>query len=311
MYKHRVILSTDIGSDVDDALALWYCIKHPQIKLEAVVTVYGKVNLRAKIAQRMLDLAGYDAKVAPGFSYTRTKGKEIWHTGVEGYGILSKEEIEKSEKDATDIAVGVGILYKEILENPKEIDLISIGPLTNIAAHVHTKVIENIKHLYLMGGAIKYPHELNENNLYEHHPLPEPEHNIRCDPDAARDVFDSSLPITLVPLDITRKVLLDEADINLMRARNTELSNAVVSMLDYWLDYRSQQERKKITSTALNDPLAVGVMLNPDIVKMKKAKIKVDTEGRTLVESKEGNVNVCYDVNVQAFKEDFLSKVLR
>src|SRR5262249_45231012 len=129
---------------------------------------------------------------------------------------------------------------------PDELEILATGPLTNIARAIRNnpKSVSRVKHLYLMGGAFW---------------MDRPEHNIKCDPEAAKIVFASGIPITAIGLDLTLRVLLEEQDVReIARAKNGVGSLLEDQILRYW-------DHKQIRGNHPHDPLAALAMVRPDL----------------------------------------------
>jgi purine nucleosidase len=95
MEKPRLILvDTDIGSDIDDALALLLLLHLEDVALLGITTVYGNVALRAKIARRILEAAGQAVPVVVGTGVPMSSPLPVWHMGVEGVGLLNDDEAQ-------------------------------------------------------------------------------------------------------------------------------------------------------------------------------------------------------------------------
>ena len=89
----KILFDTDIGSDVDDALALLLLLQMPSVELVGVTTVYGKVDIRAKVAKKILNAAQRDVPVVTGAAEPLHSNEQVWHTGTEGRGVLTAEEV--------------------------------------------------------------------------------------------------------------------------------------------------------------------------------------------------------------------------
>jgi purine nucleosidase len=185
-----VVFDTDIGTDVDDILALVFLAKAPELKLLGVTTVYGDTNFRAKIAKATTQMLGRnDIKVIPGESLP-VSGRQVHWAGHEGEGIPNIDAIEIKHGQSGTSYIGE---TAEALNG--ELEVIATGPLTNIARAITEAPAScaKIKHLYVMGGAFW---------------MPRAEHNVKCDADAARVVFASGIPTTVISLDLTLRVWL-------------------------------------------------------------------------------------------------------
>lgn len=235
---HRIILDTDIGSDVDDALALALILGSPEAELVGVTTVYGDTLLRARLAKRLGKLAGRDLTVLQGTEKPRS-GREVWWPGHEGslHEGLANETIE--DEDA------VSFLVRQVSDHPGEIDVVAIGPLTNIAAALEADPAfeRNVKHLWIMGGAFG---------------TGEPEHNFRSDDEAARMVFESGLNITVTGLEVTRKVEMRRDQLALIAAAGP-LGEALDADIRQWWAFWNEEWNVP------HDPITVLTLLRPDL----------------------------------------------
>jgi purine nucleosidase len=296
----KIILDTDIGTDVDDALALTLAIKSREdIDLQAVTTVHGNVGLRSRIALKLLKIAGLEnIPVARGIERPLLIDRPIlgWG-GHEGEGFLTHEDenLSPSEHHAVDLIIS------KVMSMKGKITLVCVGPLTNLAAAIikEPRIIDNVKEVVIMGGVIRLFNGLN---------LPYREHNILCDPEAAKIVFSSGMPITMVPLDVTLKVYIEREDLARIRAVDSPLTNAISSMIERYLNI------VKRNYTWLHDPLALATLIDESLVKTMSMKILVETKGEyttglTLAlpaKQDDEQVKVCVDVDVNRFKKLFM-----
>lgn len=317
----RVIIDTDIGSDIDDAIALALAMKSPEMHIEGVTTVYGNTALRAKLAKKLLLIGGCDdIRVYQGIEKPLLGNRPVWMAGHEGDGVLSDyEDIEYESGHAVDFII------KTIMSSPNEITLIPIGPLTNIAAAMIREpgIAKQAKEIVLMGGVTRLG--INGAGLNRHL-----EHNITSDPEAASVVFRSAANITMVGLDVTSKVRLYKKERDRLSANASPLRSVLTQMLDRWFRYIGED------FTLMHDALAIAVVINPQLVKTRKMSILVDysnihPSGQTIgipmedengkpltsnggetteITSESGAVNVCLDVNKEVFMEMLIQRLL-
>ncbi len=301
----RVILDTDIGSDVDDAMALSLCLRSEEIELEGVTTVYGDVHLRARLAMKLMQLAGFpDIPVAAGIEVPLLREREVSWGGYEGEGVLTSEDkkIEPISQHAVDFIID------RVMANKDEITLIPIGPLTNVAMAIirEPRIIHNLKEVVLMGGVTR----LGDNGVN----LPVVEHNVKSDPEAARILFNSGIPITMVGLDVTMKVTIGRDDVNRISQVGTPFTSALVRLLEKWLSVISADR------CCMHDPLAVAVAIDRSFVTTERMKVAVETKGEltggmtvaTSVRSEdEGNTYVCLDVDSERFVKFLLDRICK
>ncbi|MDP3882172.1 MAG: nucleoside hydrolase [Nanoarchaeota archaeon] len=197
MKENKIIVSTDIGSDPDDALSILAMLNN-NLNVRAVHTVNGNVNARSYIARHLLNLAGRkDVKVARGPSESLEKLIEPF-SYLEDCYIEDSFIDEKASEEVGDITFKplhrVGIMPHARIDLASRLfkdkyTLFSLGPLTLIAQLIeqHPELIANIERVYVMGG--RFQAEALE-------------HNFRFDPLAAQKVCDSDLPLTIVCGDV-------------------------------------------------------------------------------------------------------------
>jgi inosine-uridine nucleoside N-ribohydrolase len=194
----KILLSTDIGSDLDDALSLLVMMNHPGIDLRAIYTVNGDVKSRAFIAKHMVDLAERDIAVAIGEAEALS-GKRA-HTHYEDCFVENKyvDYDAVSVKDEQFLPPEqFGILPNAVEDMAKRLakekhSIFSIAPMTNIAILLrdHPESARKIERIYVMGGRFG---DSRERNI---------EHNIIFDAHAAKIVFDSGIPLTMIPIEL-------------------------------------------------------------------------------------------------------------
>lgn len=250
---HRIILDTDIGSDVDDALALSLLFGSPEVNLLGVTTVYGDTLLRSRLAKRFGKLAGRNIPVYQGLG-TPMSGKEVWWAGHEGtlHDELENETIEPED--------AVSYLVRRASEEPGQIDVIAIGPLTNIAAAIERDPAfqANVRHLWIMGGGFG---------------MDEAEHNFRSDDVAARIVFESDLDITVTGLEVTRRVEMRKEQLDLIAAAGP-LGKALNADIKQWWAFWNEEWNVP------HDPITVLTLLRPDLFTFSASgEVVIDGEG--------------------------------
>lgn len=272
----RTIVDTDIGTDVDDCLALAFILGSPEIALEGVTCVYGDVRLRGRMVRKLLALRGRsEVPVHLGAGTPLLGLQPVYWEGHEGQGLLDGED------DAVFPAGhAVDYIIRTVRANPGQIHLLAIGPLTNVALAIRQEpeLARQLAHLTIMGGALRGPSSWH---------LPLAEHNIRCDPEAAHIVFSSGAPMTVVPLDVTTQCRITRPDVESLRAAPGPFLAAVIDQIERYPRFAANG------MTYLHDPLAAAVMIAPDLVETVAARVSVETEGRltkgmTLVETGSG-----------------------
>jgi purine nucleosidase len=267
----RVIFDTDIGTDVDDCLALAFLLGSPEIRIEAITTVYGDVALRARMCRKLLALRGRDdVPVHEGIRDPLLSLEPVYWPGHEGKGLLDAEEdLPEGMGERTAHAVGhaVDVLVERVMAAPGEIDVLAVGPLTNIAAAIirEPRFARAVNKLTIMGGHIQTHARTG----------PLVEHNIKCDPEAAHVVFGSGAPIDMVPLDVTLRATIDASGVERIQGGSTPYHEAVADQVALYPPFTERGNR-----TYLHDPLAAASLLRPDLLTWRNLAVQIELNGR-------------------------------
>jgi pyrimidine-specific ribonucleoside hydrolase len=263
----RVIIDTDPG--VDDALALLLAMRSPELKIEAITPVAGNVPLDFTLpnALRMVEIAGRtDIPVAAGAKVPlmrRLVTAQYAH-GENGLGgaVFPEPKLKPANESAAEM------IRQIVRKYPHEVSLITLGPLTNVAAALNSdgELAGLIKSLIMMGGS------LSGGNI-----TPAAEFNIYVDPEAARVVFQSGIPLRMVGLDITRKTSLTDEHYNVLQAAQNPVSQAAAKIARNAIDHTRSQGFT--VGPNMHDSLAVAAFINPSLVKWKDYYVDVETTG--------------------------------
>ncbi len=303
--KH-IILDTDPG--VDDALAFILALNSPEIKVEAITTVAGNVNhvKGHRNAKQLVEFLGTtDVPVCAGA--LRPLVKPLEHaedvhgdTGLGG-AVLPKPTLETDKRSA------VEIILEKANELGKQLTLVAVGPLTNIAVALlaDPKLAEKVDKLVIMGGAfhLTYHGHGNANAVAEF--------NIWIDPEAAKIVFESGIPIIAAGLDTTThpEYRMSREMFERIAAKGTKTSGLVNDLCRPLVE--------KYNRFSLHDPMAMTYVIDPSLFTTEKHQVDVEcdsnlTRGMTVVErtvwrKDQSKANVEIIVKVEA--EKFLSLV--
>jgi purine nucleosidase len=260
----RVLLDTDIGTDVDDALALAVILGSPELQLDGVTCVYGDVQLRSRMVLKLLRLRGReDVPVFAGVERPLLGRRAVYWAGHEGEGLLGAEDGPLRPRDEH----AVDFLIRYVMAHPGEVHLLAIGPLTNVALAFlrEPRLPASLRHMTVMGGAARLRDGLG---------LPYAEHNIKCDPEAAEVVLSAGAPTTLVPLDVTTKVQVRQRDLARIRAGGTPFHEAIADQVGRYPRF------EQTGGTYLHDPLAAATIVRADLVELAELRVEVESEGR-------------------------------
>lgn len=297
----RLILDTDIGTDVDDALALAFALRHPDVDLVAVTTVADDAVRRAQIADKLLRIAGRDdIDVAPGIGWGRSpSGRTSWG-GHEGVGFLDPDEPGPSfERDA------VTLLLEETKHDVVEIAV--VGMQSNIAAAVDKDAAfpARVARLDVMGGTFASV-RLGDQALGA-----AADHNLCVDPDASLRSLNAGFEVMYTPIDVTMCAPLPLTHLEALR-EGDDLCRALVPMLEIWREHASYPGD---AAALLHDPLAVACVVDRSFVTIERLPVTVAMhEGvvRTFIDRVHGReAEVVTSVDASAFADFWLETLLR
>jgi inosine-uridine nucleoside N-ribohydrolase len=309
--KH-VLIDTDPG--VDDALALLLAFSSPELHVEGLTTVAGNVSLElgSMNALRLLDFLGVEGVPVVAGAEKPILRKCRDASNIHGETGLGGATLPES-KGRLDDRSAVEFILEKADELGMDLTLIPIGPLTNIAGAILARpsIIDKISGLVIMGGAFNV-------TPYGHGNVsPVAEFNVWHDPEAAKIVFDSGIPITAVGLDVTTDPAnsLTEAKFKEIGATGTKRSSFVADLCRHLVD--------RYGGVNLHDPLAVATVIDSSLVETESVAVEVETRGdvtrgMTLVdrrrmhrgEAMEGNVEVCVSVDSDRFLDLIFKRVV-
>jgi len=304
----RILIDTDPG--IDDACAILLALASPEVSLEGLSIVHGNCSLEQGTinALSVLELANAGhisvAKgceiplVQPSLLAPETHG----NTGL-GHAKLP------SPKNRPILQHGCDFLIETILSSPKEITLVAIGPLTNIALAIRQepRIVHAIQELIIMGGAIR--HEGNTTALAEF--------NTYVDPHAAHIVYHAGIPTTLVPLDVTYQCILTAQDVARLQEIDSPISTFVKDATQFYMEYHDDYQG--IEGCVINDPLALALTFSPELCDYREVPVDVDISGgvsmgKTFADfynygKKPANMKVALGVRPRDFIELFIERM--
>ncbi len=261
--RHPILLDTDIGTDVDDLVALSLALCSPEVDLLAVTTVYGDVELRARMVAKVLQLAGRKGvPVACGARVPLLGRPPVYWSGHEGEGLLDPGELLPPP-----IAEhAANLIVRTAMAHPGEVTLVSIGPMTNVALafSLEPRLAQALRGLIVMGGIARLePQALD---------WPLAEHNVRMDPEGARIVFQAGANTIMVGLDVTLRTIIGRPEIDSLAAGGP-FQRMVGDQLRRYLALQGRDY------TYLHDPLALALTIDPTLVTVQRAEVRVETGG--------------------------------
>jgi purine nucleosidase len=265
LLSRAVVIDTDPG--IDDALAILLALQSPELEVLGISTVHGNVPLSTttRNAFRILHLAGrLDIPVYRGAE--RPLSREPYDA-AEVHGSDGLGGVDLADPGDAPRGDAVSFLIQTLRDRAGEVDLVCLGPLTNLALAEQAApgILSRARRVLAMGGAVDEPGNVT----------PTAEFNFFADPDAARAVILSGSPLALVPLDVTHRVTLD--DVHLEGAADTAQGRFVVQSVSACMD---RAERiLGIRQFHLHDPLAVGAAIDPAVCTYERVWLDVETRG--------------------------------
>jgi purine nucleosidase len=264
----RIIIDTDPG--VDDALAIFLALKSPELIVEAITPVAGNVPLDFTLpnALKLLEVAGRtDIPVAAGASRPLSR-RLVTAAYVHGNNGLGGVEFPAPRIKPID-EPAPQLIRRLVRQSPGQISIIAIGPLTNLALAFRDDpgLASEIYSINIMGGS------LSGGNV-----TPAAEFNSYVDPEAAQIVYRSGARITMVGLDVTRKVALSEADLRRLDTAPTPAGRAAGRIMRATLQ-EVRRTRANGGQLLVHDAMAMGSFIDPSFLKVQDLHIEIETRG--------------------------------
>lgn len=253
-----VLIDTDIGDDIDDALALAIALRSPEITVRAITTVSGDTQRRAQLAAHLLHtFERDDIPIAAGLSMPLQF--RYRPSGVAQAAILPHHAVSHSISplSSPELIIQTAFAY------PGRLTLVCIGPLTNIATaltlapHLFTA----IRSIVMMGGSSS---------------VPLPDWNVRSDAKSAQIVLASGIPVTMLGLNITSRCQLRGCDITQLHRNHSAQAQLISGLLAVWQRHRPRWHPRL---PYLHDPLTIAALCKPELFRFQEMTARVLTHG--------------------------------
>ena len=298
----KIIIDTDPGQD--DAAAIMLALGSPdEIELLGITAVAGNVplSLTERNARVICELCGrFDVKVFAGAD------KPVARALVTAEHVHGKTGLDGPELAEPTMALqdqhGVDFIIETVLrEAPGSVTLCTLGPLTNIALALRKapEIASRVRELVMMGGGF-----FEGGNI-----TPAAEFNIYVDPEAADEVFRSGMPIIMMPLDVTHKVLTFKTRVAVIRALGSRPAIAMAEMLEFF--ERFDIEKYGSDGGPLHDPTVIAYLLKPELFSGRDCNVEIEvqsplTTGMTVVDwwqvtGRKHNARVMRDIDADGF----------
>lgn len=301
--KKKVIIDTDPG--IDDAMAIVFAHASPVLEIVGLTTTYGNVSVdqateNALILTQMLESAIPVCRGSDRPLQKKLRDYPAYVHGKNGFGDieLNPAATPLSTREADEFIIETVKAY------PGEITLIPIGPLTNLAKAIQKapEMIFLVKEVIIMGGAVTVNGNVN----------PAAEANMFSDPLAADRVLTSGLPVTLVGLDVTHKIIMEEAYLRRIHSPTSVAGDIMMDMIRFYLDFHISTG---VEGLYTHDPAAIAYAVRPELFETRTGATRVVTsgaaEGRTIMNltgrpyggkgwEDVPEINACLDVDIKA-----------
>jgi len=298
-----LLIDTDTG--IDDAVAIALALNSRETEVVGLVSVGGNVDIDQATGNVTRLLRAFQPPdvpaVARGLDQVRPDLKRATHVfGADGLGELGLAA-------APGLAPGEFLdLYEQVTtQYPAEVVIVAVGPLTNLAAVLQERheVLSKAARIIVMGGAIWCPGNVT----------PHAEFNFYRDPEAAAAVLSSGLPITVVPLDVTRQVGIDESHLAHLSRSGGRTGELLARMIRWPLEHGSEAASGKFL---VHDALALGVLFWPQLFMQARMGLEVVASGPqagrcrpAVAKDKLRQLGVVISVNVVDFLENLLEEL--
>jgi len=252
--RRKVLIDTDTASD--DAVALIMALRSPLVEVVAITVVAGNVPVEQGVSNALYtaELCGSDVPVYMGAAKPLERELEpaTWFHGLDGLGDHGYAPVQRK----AEVMHAVDAIVAAAMEHPG-LEVITLGPLTNLAMALEREpgIVAKIGRCVVMGGAV-----CCEGNV-----TPAAEFNIWVDPEAARAVFLSGLPIEMVGWELSRhEAVLDAADIECVLELKTPLAEFAIACNGRAREAYLEQTGEH--GISLPDPIAMAMLLHPELV---------------------------------------------
>ena len=317
--QKKIIIDTDPamgtkGGDPEDCFAIMMALNSPELEVVGITTVQGNVPVERGYSNAAYLLNEFNSeiplKAGPSRTFDEERNKErIWLSQREDMEQLTP--LLKPEKAKDDAA---SFIYEKCKQNSGEIELVTIGPLTNIAIALsnYPDLKDHIPKITMMAGAAKTPGNIT----------PSAEFNVWADPEAADVVFTSGIPIVMIPLDVCHQTRMSREELISIGDNPHPFCQFIKEAVDPWINIRTDLISDE--GLHLYDSLAMASVISPNLLTYKSAYVRTETAGiltagETVCEFNESimgkilkqkfNAEVALELDVVRFNQLFQERV--
>jgi len=299
-------VALDVDPGLDDALAIMFAMRSPEVRVELVTTVAGNgpIEMTTRNALRVLQHLGAEGvPVSSGAAYPL---RRPFHDALAYHGPDALGGVELAEpRTPPNPLPAPEALFQFVASAPGERVLVATGPLTNVALALqrHSEMATMLRQLVVMGGAFRLTSCGHGNET------PFAEYNVWQDPEAAAVVLSCGAPLTIVGLDVTNSpsASLDAGDLERLRDGDSPASRLAAEILAFAL--------QRHPLFAMHDPLALAALLDPSMFTFVTGEAAVNTgdgeqRGKTTLLHAATGSRVAASVDGPRFRTLFLSRVI-
>jgi inosine-uridine nucleoside N-ribohydrolase len=297
----KIIIDTDPGDDVDDVLAITFALLRPELDVRAITTVTGDTVKRARLIAKLLTvLQRSDVEIGAGMPLpllSLDRERQRYWMEQTGYRLNHYPWVSQSEAFPEIQEDGIGLMARVIRENPGQITLVAIGPLTNVAVLLrrYPEVADQLRGIAIMGGELE---------------LGRKENNIVTDPVSADVVFTSGVPLFVGTWSVTRGFVLSPEDCARIKAAGTPLTDALSACIELWWPHKAHK-----AGPVMYDLAPILWSYDPSFYPSESRAIRVETRdpettGMTLPAGGEPNAEVSVAIKADKVRELYLQTIL-
>ncbi len=302
----KIIIDTDTASD--DAVAIIMAMRSKELKVEALTVVAGNVPLDIAVNNALISVEVADTYDVPVYAGASKPLKRTLETGQFAHGMNGMGDIALpvprkvvEEKNAVEAMIDL------VKENPHEIDLVAIGPLTNVALAIKKdpKTMAKVRQVYIMGG----------NGFGEGNMTPHAEFNYYVDAEAVKIVSEFYLEMVLLPWNTCLTgVNINEKDIDRILEINSKLAKFVIDINQSLVEFSIKLGQGK--GFILADPGIIAILIDNEIaLEYESAYLDIIVDDNELygkqfvIEGRKSNYKVCKKMDKQKFIDLMISLI--
>jgi len=316
----RIVLDTDTG--VDDALAICLAMRSPELRVEAITAVHGNVPVGRAAENILRTLAVLGATELPTLAVGASvplRRDPVYADDVHGWDGIggasrTRDDTGNPAYPVPDMAFdrrpAPQVIAETVAARPGEVTVVAVGPLTNVALamSLYPEAMRHAARIVAMAGAFR-----RQGNM-----SPVAEFNVYADPDAVAVVLGFGVPVTLVPLDATERIVLRRELVE--RHATHRRGRFVRDITAHYMEFGSTHEG--IDGCYVHDPLAVAHVVDDALLTYVERRVVVETTGtvtlgQTVADLREPprfagepNARIALDADPERFLRLFETRVL-